>query len=338
MEAAVGRPNTCESSPRKDTCGPDSRLWVSKCPADGNARAKAQAVENIDMQCVDGIWLMKFDAVKDMASYLKKLRSLNMRNDDVISCGFPRSGNHWCFELVNMILFQTTKFREESFACNLLDIPRDLETIKSPRNLVTHLRPLHFPKQAMDKKTKIIYILRNPKDVLVSMYLMNREFAKYEWRFLGTWQQFLELHKSGDLPGGSWWEHVRAVESFAAANPHIPLHIFQYENAKERPAEEIRKLCHFLGTPDELAEEIARVTRFENMKKMLGAGGKIAAMEKLVFHEKEVVLRKGQVGDWKNWFSHAESEQFDRDFEANTRGSEWAKRVRTYMGLPALTK
>ena len=291
---------------------------------------KPEGASNIDMQKVDGVWYMTFNAVDDMAAHLRELRSLHMRHDDVITCGFPRSGNHWCFELVNMVLNQTTEFKADCFATNLLDIPRELDLITSPRNLVTHLRPRHFPAQVTKKHTKLIYIIRNPKDVLVSMYHMNSRFSYDTWRFRGSWEEFLKLHLAGDLPVGLWWDHVKSVERFAKAHPTLRVHIFQYEKVKAQPVEEIRKLCHFLGHDDSLAEKIAHVTRFDNMKNKLG---KITAMENLVFNEKGVVLRKGQVGDWRNCFSREQKERFDRAFEANTVGSEWAHRVRPYMDL-----
>ncbi|GFR85417.1 sulfotransferase [Elysia marginata] len=292
---------------------------------------KPDGLHYIDMEKVDGVWYMKFDAVDDMAAHLREVRSLRMRHDDVITCGFARSGNHWCFELVNMVLNQTTEFKTDYFSTNLLDIPGNLASIPSPRNLVTHLRPRYFPAEVIKNNTKLIYIIRNPKDVLVSMYHLNSRFSYDSWRFRGSWEEFLKFHLAGDLPMGHWWDHVKTVERFAKAHPNLPVHIFQYEKVRAQPVEEIRKLCHFLGHSDALAEKIALVTRFENMKKKLG---KITAVEKLVFSENGVVLRKGEIGDWKNFFSREQSERFDRAFEANTVGSEWAKRVRKYMDLP----
>ncbi|KAK3791664.1 hypothetical protein RRG08_050617 [Elysia crispata] len=49
---------------------------------------KPDGASNIDMQKVDGVWYMKFNAVDDMAVHLRELRALHMRHDDVITCGF----------------------------------------------------------------------------------------------------------------------------------------------------------------------------------------------------------------------------------------------------------
>ena len=51
----------------------------------------------------------------------------------------------------------------------LLDVS---ETMPSPRILKTHLPPRFLKKQrnVTAKKTKIVFIMRNPKDVLVSYY------------------------------------------------------------------------------------------------------------------------------------------------------------------------
>ena len=47
---------------------------------------------------------------------------------------------------------------------------RVAEEIPSPRVLKSHLAGPLLPPQLMEKKPKIIYVLRNPKDLIVSRY------------------------------------------------------------------------------------------------------------------------------------------------------------------------
>ena len=61
----------------------------------------------------------------------------------------------------------------------------DLEKMPSPRILNTHLRVDMFPRQMKEKWTKIVAVVRNPKDVAVSYYhhLKGRVKNIYEGRF-----------------------------------------------------------------------------------------------------------------------------------------------------------
>lgn len=53
---------------------------------------------------------------------------------------------------------------------------------------------------------KYIYIARNPKDVVVSMY--HHTVAWTDFQFNGNFDQFFDLFMSGSVQWGSWFDHV----------------------------------------------------------------------------------------------------------------------------------
>ncbi|XP_035826652.1 sulfotransferase family cytosolic 1B member 1 isoform X2 [Aplysia californica] len=146
-------------------------------------------------------------------------------------------------------------------------VDEKLQAIVGPRRIITsHLPPKFLPEDIFRKQVKLVYIMRNSKDTLVSWYDMASKYEQDTVRFQGTWEEFLELQLAGEYLWGSWFEHVLAWEKFMSDNPEVPVFVAQYEKLKEQPADVIRDLCRFLGQPDTLAEQIATATSFDNMK------------------------------------------------------------------------
>jgi hypothetical protein len=82
------------------------------------------------------------------------------------------TGSHWTWEIINMLMKGTTDYEKMSKARRQLEfhMPAEFDDMPRPRVFNTHYLLHHIPKQAVEKKCKIIVVQRNPKDVVVSMY------------------------------------------------------------------------------------------------------------------------------------------------------------------------
>lgn len=83
------------------------------------------------------------------------------------------SGTHWIWEVVCMLIKGSTEYMKEVKEFLFLEAIPDLgaiESLRSPRPLNTHLPYRWMPKQHIENGGKIIHVIRNPKDVAVSMY------------------------------------------------------------------------------------------------------------------------------------------------------------------------
>lgn len=67
--------------------------------------------------------------------------------------------------------------------------PETLVKMTSQRLIKTHLPIKLLPHDALDKGCKIVYVARNPKDVLVSLYYFTRNPG---FSFNGNFEQLLE--------------------------------------------------------------------------------------------------------------------------------------------------
>lgn len=93
-----------------------------------------------------------------------------------------------------------------------------INSLPSVRILNTHVTPDIFPKELVTRKTKIIYVTRNPKDIFVSFYHHVKKIKFYEYS--GDWDSFFELIMAGGgkyegtchvLSKGQWFFSVHAV-------------------------------------------------------------------------------------------------------------------------------
>uniref|UniRef100_A0A0B6YQD9 Sulfotransferase domain-containing protein n=1 Tax=Arion vulgaris TaxID=1028688 RepID=A0A0B6YQD9_9EUPU len=308
----------------------------NKCCSQTTENRSKKLLGGMLVQKIDGVNYLKFDLGFDLVHLLNLILGLRVREDDVISIGFPRSGNHWTFEIVSMILSQTTDFEKDHFYSRLLEylgneVAANVEKIPSPRNLATHCRIQNIPEEAIEKRTKLIYILRNPKDVLVSLYKFTTSLSHGASNFAGTWDEFFELQMLGEFPWGHWCDHVLATEAYQNEHKECPIFMLVYEKMKENPAEEIEKLCQFLGKPSTLARQIAERTQFSSMKSELGRTKMSIQGENHFKNGPDDILRKGVVGDWKNWFTVSQNEAFNQLFERKMINSKLGELMREYI-------
>lgn len=233
------------------------------------------------------------------------------RDDDVIICSFPKTGTNWLSEIVNMILKRKAERipRSKTTAMLEFNFEKDLQKMEdSPRALNTHLHYKYLPKDLQLKKLKTILIHRNPKDTLVSYYNFHQGIDLYEYD--GKWDDWLPMYLDGKLDYGLYDEYLIEWEEAIKNGIGFPLHIMYYEDLKEFGMREMQKLCSFLGADldTQLMQDILEKCHFKKM-----AEEKISKNFKLHgFKNNFNLYRKGEIGDWKNWFTVAQSEMFDK--------------------------
>ena len=70
------------------------------------------------------------------------------------------------------------------------------ETEPAPRVFNTHLYFKYLPEDFRRRRCKILYILRNPKDVAVSFYNHHSKITVYDYD--GPWDSYLRRYIKGD--------------------------------------------------------------------------------------------------------------------------------------------
>ncbi|MBN3305704.1 ST3A1 sulfotransferase, partial [Amia calva] len=180
----------------------------------------------------------------------------------------------------------------------------------SPRLRVSHLPYYLVPQALRQNKGKVIYVARNPKDILVSYY----HFHMYA-EMLETpkdFEEFFERFLEGRVFGNSWFDHI---QGWYGHKDEMNFLYLTYEEMKQDIKGAVLKICTFIGKQlnDEQIENVVEHCTFNNMKKNKNANYE-AVPDNLLNQKKGKFMRKGIIGDWKNHFTVAQNERFDKFF------------------------
>ncbi|XP_032071467.1 amine sulfotransferase-like [Thamnophis elegans] len=249
---------------------------------------------------------------------LDSLDSFEIRDDDIFVITYPKSGTVWTQNIVSLITYEGHRDGTENITLidrapwleyNIFHV--DLPNRPSPRVICSHLPYYLVPKGLRKRRAKIIYVLRNPKDVLVSSYHFHKISDKMETP--KDFDTFFEKFLAGKVVCSSWLDHI---EGWSAHKGDFNILFLSYEEMKKDLRSSVLKICNFLGreiTEKEVDEVVYQAT-FDNMKVDSRVNYTLMPPE-IVDFSKGSFLRKGTVGDWKNHMTVAQSERFDRVFK-----------------------
>ncbi|KAF5205294.1 Sulfotransferase [Thalictrum thalictroides] len=196
----------------------------------------------------------------------------------------------------------------------------DLSKLESPRLFGTHIPYSSLPESIKDSKCRIVYLCRNPKDVIVSFWYFLQKFgAKVEF------DQAFELFCKGALPFGPYWEHVLEFWKLSLELPQKVLFL-KYEDMKEDSNLHLKKMAEFLGYPfssqevDEgVVDDILKLCSFQNMSTLeVNKSGRADFDGKFA---NDIFFRKGKVGDWRDHLTQEMVEKLEEITKEKLDGS-----------------
>ncbi|XP_068426398.1 amine sulfotransferase-like isoform X2 [Clinocottus analis] len=249
-----------------------------------------------------------------------QIYDLEIRDSDVFVVTYPKSGTIWMQQILLLLeakgdLTAISKLSKYSNAelipwIELMGNRQTFITAPSPRMRVSHLPFQFMPSALSQKKGKVIYVARNPKDVVVSYFYFHKLANMLETPT--DFDDFFERFLRGDVFGGSWFQHIKTWYSH---KDDMNMLFITYEELIQDLQAAVQRIASFLGkelSAEQLAQVVTHST-FSNMKKIPQANYEQVPGE-LLSHHQGRFMRKGTVGDWKKHFTVFQSERFDQLF------------------------
>ncbi|XP_040206228.1 amine sulfotransferase-like [Rana temporaria] len=266
-------------------------------------------------------WYKGFCFLKEMMSpeFIDSLQDFKIRDDDVFLITYPKSGTIWSQQILSLICseghrngtekIETTE-RVPWLEFRALNPDVDYNSCPSPRLFGSHLSETFIPRGLKNTKAKVIYLMRNPKDVMNSFYRFEdiAVLSEKSQDFHNFFEKFLD----GEVFAGKWFDHIRG---WYTHKDEYNILFLKYEDMIKDLRSVVKQISEFLGIKldDESMDIVVKKASFEEMKKDPLAN-KETMPENIIDKKCGSFMRKGQVGDWKNVMTVAESETFDKLF------------------------
>ncbi|XP_073104146.1 flavonol sulfotransferase-like isoform X1 [Elaeis guineensis] len=262
------------------------------------------------------------------------------RPDDLFLISFPKSGTTWLKALAFTTMTRThypldrhpllslnphdvVPFIDDLFAAGQAS---KLEALPSPRILATHMLYSLLPDSITSSGCRIIYICRDPKDAVVSLWHFSAKATAAKRKECFPFDKFFEMACEGNFSYSPIWDHSLEYWKESLRRPEKVLFL-KYEEMLEEPKANVKRLAEFLGWPFSeeeekggVVEEIITLCSFEKLKCL--DVNKKGCQEVAVFQvANDSFFRKGEVGDWRNHASPEMAQKLDGIVREKLEGS-----------------
>ena len=226
----------------------------------------------------------------------KALLSNPSYHDDLYIVSFPKSGATWMnFLMANIHLRSIGDNRKVNFF-NIHDFIPDIHVTRHVKKNILSFPGFRIIKSHSDYNPyyhKVIYIIRNPLDVMVSYYLFLKGLKIYN----GTLSMFIRNDKYGIK---AWVRHVKGWMNLTSAD--VSFITISYEGLKRDAVITLESLYNKMGynIAGEVINYAVCESSFEKMRASeleYGYGGRTVG-------KSFVFMRKGKSGGWKQDLSH----------------------------------
>ncbi|KAL1803568.1 hypothetical protein ACET3Z_032215 [Daucus carota] len=262
------------------------------------------------------------------------------RENDIFLVTSPKSGTTWLKAILFALVNREAHLPQDPHHPLLSKTPHQLvpfleflhpseydslcnSSDSSSRIFATHISLGTLPKaitgDSGSLNCKIVYLCRDIKDTFVSLF----HFGNNKKTSPISLEDAFNLYCKGISSAGPIWDQILGYWKESQKNQHKVL-FMRYEEMKDEPYLQLRRLANFLGIPfsqeeesSGLVDQIISICSFESMTKVdvNKTGTFVDGFNNSSF------FRKGVVGDWKNCLTADMASRLDQITEEKFRGS-----------------
>lgn len=240
---------------------------------------------------------------------------------DIFIVTYPKCGTTWVQCILYLLLNKGVPVEPgksiNDFIPHLEEVGKDrIKDLPRPRVIKTHL-PYHLTPYSA--QAKYIYIARNPKDCCVSFYHHTKGFPRHYAFLDGNFDDYFEVFVKGEVDFGDYFDHI--LSWISRKNDQNVLFLL-YEKMKENTEQNIKRIGEFLGSPflescsdDHIFSLVLKYSSIDAMKRTpdTWSSRRPPGVENFI--------RRGIVGDWRNYFSEEQIQRLDDKSKQKFRGT-----------------
>ncbi|XP_020844785.1 sulfotransferase 2B1-like [Phascolarctos cinereus] len=247
--------------------------------------------------------------------------NFQFQDTDVLLVTFPKSGTTWMQQILSLIFnkedlqniqsiptWARVPWIEQIYLSNYLP---QVEASK-PRLFTTHFPAKLLIHNLKNSKARVVYLARNPKDVLVSYYHFHK-LAKFLPE-IGSFDDFFDQFLEGKVNFGSWFNHIK---EWLGVQQDLNFFLITYEDLSQDPHGAVQSLCNFLDQQLESKEleNILHYCSFSFMSQNEQLNYSLIPSE-VLDHSMGKFMRKGVTRNWKEYFSPEQNARFNNVYQA----------------------
>ncbi|TKR72035.1 hypothetical protein L596_019558 [Steinernema carpocapsae] len=257
------------------------------------------------------------DCVADVVRSGKQIQTFP---DDVFIATFPKCGTTWVRHIICQLIIEDYKPRagKELFVYTpFIEYTGKqlIDRMPRPRIFKSHYMYDDHPKHP---KAKYVFVVRNPKDVVVSAYHMSKNLKLNCYDEI-NFDIFFELFMAGGYAFGCYFDYHK--EWLAHLDKCDSL-LLKYEDMVKDLKTATVQIGEFLGgraaeiveNPEKLGE-VVEASTFKSMKEDQGR------WFEAIFKDQQQFVRKGTPRDWKNYLNKDQSDRVDQKFKEAFKGT-----------------
>jgi hypothetical protein len=244
---------------------------------------------------------------------------------DVFVMTYPKSGTNWMLQIVYQLIHHGKGEFDHIHSVvpwqDAIPATRTMRNYAIPLKMATAWRTAPEPKRLIktrlnwelipySKQARYIAVVRDPKDVFVSLYLFVRE--NLPGRATPSMSAFYRAFLEGNSMTGSW--AVNAAGYWAQRHRPNVL-VVSFASMKQDVEATVRRVAGFLEirVTDEVIQELCRKFSFDYMKTI---DERFAPYRGAAWRSKTLMLRAGKQGGWSSLLTSEQQREMDATFNA----------------------
>ncbi len=230
--------------------------------------------------------------------------------EDLYLVSYPRSGVTWLRVMLSELAYQSSGESLADLDYFVPDLSLNVlsdQIIPSSRHIFKSHESYLWNHWKTEKYKKVVYLMRDPRDVALSYYRYNQKLCNYA----GSLDEFIADWIAGRISPGTWSQHVDSWEASSIEKYGVQSCLIKYEDLTRQPLAELKKISEFFSITADLKalEKAVSNSSVERMRQKEAKGKR-----RVEIASGFEFIGKAESGQWKTALTRSQQETLENAF------------------------